>query len=157
MLNANDKELGLFKNEIVLQDVGWDEEEMSWPLIALIAHDNQKEEIIGFATFNHDYLAKYRLIATASTGESLRRNVGLKVLTVLSGPEGGDAQISALVAAKQVSAVIFFVDPRTAHPHEPDIATLQRICNIHNVPLATNRSAANLFMAGLPHIKPDIK
>ena len=75
---------------------------------------------------------------TATTGQLLRQKVGLSVETVLSGPMGGDAQIAAMVAEGRVTAVLFFVDPLSAHPHDPDIRTLLRVCNVHDVPIATN-------------------
>jgi methylglyoxal synthase len=73
--------------------------------------------------------------------------VGLDVDAVLSGPMGGDAQIAALVAEGRFRAVFFFVDPLSAHPHDPDIQTVMRVCNVHNVPLATNVAGADLFLA----------
>ncbi len=78
---------------------------------------------------------------------SLREKVGLEVETVLSGPLGGDTQIAALVAEGRVRAVLFFVDPLSAHPHDPDIQAVLRVCNVHNVPIATNVAAADLFLA----------
>ena len=117
------------------------------PTLALIAHDGKKADLVAFATYNRTTLAEFRLIATATTGTILRDKVGLDVETVLSGPLGGDAQIAALVAEGQVRAVLFFVDPLSAHPHDPDIRTVQRVCNVHNVPIATNVAAADLFLA----------
>ena len=117
------------------------------PTLALIAHDGKKADLVAFATYNRTTLAKFRLIATATTGTILRDKVGLDVEMVLSGPLGGDAQIAALVAEGRVRAVLFFVDPLSAHPHDPDIRTVQRVCNVHNVPIATNVAAADLFLA----------
>jgi methylglyoxal synthase len=114
--------------------------------LAIIAHDGRKADLIAFATWNRDALARFHLVATATTGQSLRHKVGLVVDTVLSGPMGGDAQIAAMVAEGRVSAVLFFVDPLSAHPHDPDIRTLLRVCNVHEVPIATNVAAANLFL-----------
>lgn len=117
------------------------------PTLALIAHDGKKADLVAFATYNRTTLAEFHLIATATTGTLLRDKVGLAVETVLSGPLGGDAQIAALVAEGRVRAVLFFVDPLSAHPHDPDIRTVQRVCNVHNVPIATNVAAADLFLA----------
>jgi methylglyoxal synthase len=78
----------------------------------------------------------------------VREKVGLEVQELLSGPEGGDAQIAALVATGRVDAVFFFVDPLSAQPHDPDIRALLRVCNVHNVPLATNLATADLIIAG---------
>jgi methylglyoxal synthase len=117
------------------------------PTLALIAHDGKKADLVAFATYNRDALAEFRLVATATTGTLLREKVGLEVERVLSGPLGGDAQIAAMVAEGRVRAVFFFADPRSAHPHDPDIRTVQRVCNVHNVPIATNVAAADLFLA----------
>ena len=117
---------------------------MSQPLktVALIAHDNKKDDMIAFAQEHKDVLERYHLIATGTTGKLINEHVGLNVERMLSGPLGGDAQIAALVAEKKVAAVFFFIDPLGKHPHDPDINTLLRICNVHNVPLATNTSTA---------------
>ena len=116
------------------------------PVIAIIAHDGRKTDLVAFATYNRDRLAQHRLIATASTADLLRDKVGLDVESVLSGPMGGDAQIAARVVEGEVDVVLFFVDPLSAHPHDPDIRTLLRICNVHNIPLATNLASADLFL-----------
>lgn len=115
--------------------------------IALIAHDGRKADMVAFATFNRDRLAEFDLVATATTGDLLIEKVGLPCHKVLSGPHGGDAQIAAIVAEGLVKAVIFLVDPLTSHPHDPDIQTVLRVCNVHNVPIATNVAAADLFVA----------
>lgn len=117
------------------------------PMLALIAHDGKKTDLVAFATYNRAALAEFDLVATGTTGQLLRDKVGLTVETVLSGPLGGDAQIAARVAEGQVRAVIFFTDPLSAHPHDPDIQTVLRVCNVHNVPIATNVAAADLFLA----------
>jgi methylglyoxal synthase len=116
--------------------------------IALIAHDGKKADMVAFATFNREKLAAYHLIATETTGKLLRDKVGLDVEILLSGPLGGDAQIAARVAQGEVAGVIFFVDPLNAHPHDPDIQGLLRVCNVHNVPLATNVATADLIVSG---------
>lgn len=115
--------------------------------IALIAHDGRKADLVAFATFNRDRLAEFDLVATATTGNLLIEKVGLACQRVLSGPDGGDAQIAAMVAEGLVKAAIFLVDPLTSHPHDPDIQTVLRVCNVHNVPIATNVAAADLFVA----------
>ncbi|MGA2512342.1 MAG: methylglyoxal synthase [Candidatus Limnocylindrales bacterium] len=115
--------------------------------IALIAHDGRKADLVAFATYNRDRLAEFDLVATATTGDLLIEKVGLPCAKVLSGPQGGDAQIAAMVAEGSVKAVIFLVDPLTSHPHDPDIQTVLRVCNVHNVPIATNVAAADLFVA----------
>lgn len=115
--------------------------------IALIAHDGKKVDMVAFATFNRERLAAFDLVATSTTGALLGDKVGLSCERVLSGPHGGDAQIAAMVAEGTVKAVIFLVDPLTSHPHDPDIQAVLRVCNVHNVPIATNVAAADLFMA----------
>jgi methylglyoxal synthase len=114
--------------------------------LAVIAHDGRKADLVAWATYNRSRLAAHAVYATATTGRLLRDKVGLTVHSLLSGPLGGDAQIAAMVAEERIGAVFFFVDPLTAHPHDPDINTLLRVCNVHNVPIATNVAAADLFL-----------
>ncbi len=115
--------------------------------LALIAHDGRKADLIAWATFNRDRLSEFDLVATGTTATLLRDKVGLEVDAVLSGPMGGDAQIAAMVAEGRIRAVFFFVDPLSAHPHDPDIQTVMRVCNVHTVPIATNVAGADLFLA----------
>jgi methylglyoxal synthase len=123
--------------------------------LALIAHDGKKADLVAFATYNRAALAEFRLVATATTGRLLQEKVGLEVETVLSGPYGGDTQIAARVAEGRISAVLFFVDPLSAHPHDPDVQAVLRVCNVHNVPIATNVASADLFLgASLPGPDP---
>lgn len=110
--------------------------------LALIAHDGKKADMVAFALRFKDVLERYELIATSTTGSLLADKCGLKVTRMLSGPIGGDAQIAAQVAEGKIEAVFFFVDPLGKHPHDPDIQSLMRICNAHNVPLATNSATA---------------
>lgn len=117
--------------------------------IALIAHDGKKDDMIRFARAHTSELSRVEIIATGTTGERLARSTGLPVTRMLSGPYGGDAQIAARVAEGGVIAVIFLVDPLYAHPHEPDIQGLLRICNVHNIPVATNEATAELILRGL--------
>jgi methylglyoxal synthase len=119
------------------------------PLIALIAHDRKKDDMVGFATSYQAQLGSCRLIATGTTGQRIAQATGLEVERMLSGPMGGDAQIAARVAQREVTAVIFLVDPLFAHPHEPDIQGLLRVCNLYDVPLATNLATAHMVMLGL--------
>lgn len=106
--------------------------------IALIAHDAKKEEMVRFSLKYYLLLKHCRLVATSTTGLLIKEATGLNVFCCLSGPMGGDQQIGSLVAQGKVDAVIFFRDPLTAQPHEPDITALLRVCDVHNVPLATN-------------------
>lgn len=116
--------------------------------LALIAHDHKKVDLVSWAQFNRETLSKFKLIATAQTGRMLTEKVGLEVEMVLSGGEGGDTQIAARIASKEIGAVFFFVDPLSSMPHDPDIRALMRVCNVHNIPLATNLAAADLIIAG---------
>jgi diacylglycerol kinase (ATP) len=111
--------------------------------VALIAHDRKKDDIVKFVEQHIAILSRYRLIATGTTGQRIQEGTALPVERMLSGPMGGDAQISAQVAEGQVVAVIFLLDPLYAQPHEPDIQALQRICAVYNVPLATNLATAD--------------
>ena len=115
--------------------------------LAVIAHDGRKADLVAWATYNRVRLAEFDIVATATTGALLREKVGLEVESVLSGPMGGDAQIAALVAVGQIRAVFFFTDPLSAHPHDPDIQTVMRVCNVHKVAIATNVASADLFLA----------
>jgi len=119
------------------------------PRLALIAHDNKKVDFVAWATYNRETLAQFDLVATRHTARLVRDKVGLEIAELLSGPEGGDAQIAALVATGAVGAVFFFVDPLWAQPHDPDIRALLRVCNVHNVPLATNLGTADLIITAL--------
>ena len=121
--------------------------------LALISHDNKKIDLLAWANYNRETLRRFRLIATATTGRFLREKVGLEVETVLSGPHGGDVQIAARVAAREIDAVFFFVDPLTAQPHDPDIQALMRVCNAQNVPLAANLATADLIITGLAAVE----
>lgn len=116
------------------------------PVLALVAHDEKKGTLADFCVQHRQALEGWELIATGSTGKGISEATGLPVQCYLSGPEGGDAQIAARVALGEVAAVIFLVDPLNTHPHDPDIQTLQRICNVHNVPIATNVTTAELIV-----------
>ncbi len=113
--------------------------------IALIAHDGKKAEMVSFILQNKEYLEGYTLYATGTTGQHIE-NAGFKVQRLLSGPLGGDAQIATMVAEKTIDMVIFFRDPLDKHPHEPDVQMLMRLCDVHNIPLATNPASAELFL-----------
>ena len=119
-------------------------------LIAIIAHDGKKAEMVQFLNENADILHKneIELVSTGTTGTKVEK-AGFKVEKMLSGPLGGDAQIASLVASGKCNMVIFFRDPLENHPHEPDIAMLMRLCDVHDVPLATNPSSASLLLKGV--------
>lgn len=117
--------------------------------VALVAHDKKKLDLAIFVKDHEDILKRFSLIATSTTGSVLENKTELKVERLLSGPQGGDMQVGARIAEDSVSAVIFFRDPLTAQPHEPDVSALMRICDVHEVPLATNLGTAEAIMAWL--------
>nr|WP_230290702.1 methylglyoxal synthase [Deinococcus sp. 14RED07] len=117
--------------------------------VALIAHDKKKLELALFALSHRDTLANFHLVATGTTGGILAKQTGLQVERVLSGPLGGDQQIGARLAEERVLAVFFFRDPLTAQPHEPDVSALVRLCDVHDIPLATNPASAEALMLWL--------
>ena len=116
--------------------------------IALIAHDGKKPEMVSFVMRNKTFLSKTKIFATWTTGSHIEKE-GFNVEKLLSGPRGGDAQIAALLATENVDIVIFFRDPLDKHPHEPDVQMLMRLCDVHNVPLATNPATADLLVKAL--------
>ena len=119
--------------------------------IALIAHDKKKEIMMRFCNENKDILAKHSLFATGTTGRMISESSGLNVHRFLSGPLGGDQQIGAKIASGEMNLVIFFRDPLTAQPHEPDVSALLRLADVHSVPLATNVSTAKVMLDSLEH------
>lgn len=118
-------------------------------LIALIAHDAQKDELLEIVTAFREPLARERLVATGTTGVRIAEATGLDVRCVASGPHGGDLQIGAMVSTGEVKLVVFLRDPLSAHPHEPDVQALLKVCDVHDVPLATNRATAMLCLAAM--------
>jgi methylglyoxal synthase len=119
------------------------------PSVALIAHDARKEQMVAFVRRHAAFLATQRLLATRTTGTLIQQQTGLVVEAMLSGPMGGDLQIGARVATGEVRAVVFLRDPLTAHPHEPDIAALLKVCDVYNVPLATNEATGDILVRHL--------
>lgn len=118
--------------------------------IAVIAHDGKKAEMVQFLMEHLSALKQNNIsiVATGTTGKHAQKS-GLEVECLLSGPLGGDAQIAAQVAEGKIDMVFFFRDPMDKHPHEPDIQMLMRICDVHNVPLATNPATASSLMKSL--------
>lgn len=117
--------------------------------IALIAHDRKKEELVSFVRQHRDAFGRHELVATGTTGRLIREQVGLNVHCYLSGPMGGDQQIGSEIALGQIDAVFFFRDPLTAHPHEPDVSALLRLCDVQGVPVATNSATAAWLVKAL--------
>jgi methylglyoxal synthase len=114
--------------------------------LALVAHDAKKEDMVRLVMAHEEELSGLELTATRSTGRLIEERTGLKVRLLESGSMGGDQQVGALVANEAIKAVIFLRDPLTAHPHEPDVSALLRVCDVHNVPLATNLTTAEAVL-----------
>ncbi len=122
-------------------------------VLALVAHDEKKDDLLRLAKRYRSSLARLHLLATSHTGTLLSEELGLPVERFRSGPEGGDIQIGARIVQGDVDAVVFLRDPLTAHPHEPDVSALLRICDAHCIPLATNIATAEAvlhLLAGHP-------
>jgi methylglyoxal synthase len=117
--------------------------------VALIAHDDEKPEMIDLAESYTQLLSRFDLVGTGTTGKRITEETGLDVERKASGPLGGDAQIAAEVAEDRLDGIIFLRDPLTAQPHEPDISALLRICDVHDTPLATTRTSAEYLLDGL--------
>lgn len=117
--------------------------------IALIAHDNMKNDLVEFTKKHVDFFKKYPLVATGTTGKRIAEATGLEIHRYQSGPIGGDQQIGADIAMNEMEAVFFFRDPLTAQPHEPDISALIRLADVHKTPIATNQSTAELLVTAL--------
>lgn len=114
--------------------------------IALIAHDKKKADITKLAIKYKDVLAKHELYATGTTGTMIMGETGLKITRMKSGPLGGDQQIGSMVAEGMLDMIIFLRDPLTAQPHEPDVSALLRLCDVMDIPLATNAASSTIFL-----------
>ncbi|WP_342525699.1 methylglyoxal synthase [Chryseomicrobium sp. FSL W7-1435] len=117
--------------------------------IALIAHDKKKDDLIQFVTAYRDTLLKHDLYATGTTGSRIENEVGVSIHKFKSGPLGGDQQIGSAIADNLMDMVIFFRDPLTAQPHEPDVTALIRLCDVYQIPLATNMGTAEVLLKGI--------
>ena len=117
--------------------------------IALIAHDKKKNDLIQFVTAYKPIFEKHTLFATGTTGLKIQEATSLPVTRFQSGPLGGDQEIGAMIAKNNMDMVIFFRDPLTAQPHEPDVSALIRLCDVYAVPLATNMGTAEILVRSL--------
>jgi len=118
-------------------------------MIALIGHDQKKDDLLDFVKRHHDFFKSQTLVATGNTGKRLSDELGLTVERVEHGPHGGDLIIGGRAAEGKIKAILFFRDPLTAQPHEPDVSALMRVCDVHSVPLATNPATAEAVVAWL--------
>lgn len=121
---------------------------MSQPLrLALIAHDEKKDDLVAFAQLHADFLGVCDLVATGTTGQRVMEACpGLQIRRMKSGPLGGDQQIGALIAEGKIDALIFFVDPLTPLPHDVDVKALMRLAIVYDIPMALNRATAEIIL-----------
>lgn len=117
--------------------------------IALIAHDKKKQDMTSLAVKYKEVLSKHDLYATGTTGTLIMGETGLAINRMKSGPVGGDQQIGSMIACSELDLVIFLRDPLTAQPHEPDVSALLRLCDVVNIPLATNLASAEIMLTAL--------
>ena len=114
--------------------------------IALIAHDEKKDEMVNFSIAYEPIFSKHTLYATGTTGKRIMAETDLSINRLMSGPLGGDQQIGAMIATGEMDLIIFFRDPLTAQPHEPDVSALLRLSDVYSIPLATNIATAELLI-----------
>ena len=115
--------------------------------LALVAHDNRKNDLIEWVEYNKDRLIRHKLVCTGTTGRMVEKTTGIDVTTLKSGPLGGDQQMGALIAEGRIDILIFFWDPMQPQPHDVDVKALLRISSLYNIPTACNRSTADFLIS----------
>ncbi len=121
-------------------------------VIALVAHDSKKPDLVEWVKFNRDTLQKYAIYATHSTGTEIKKHVDLEINLLLSGPHGGDAQTGAMIAEGRIDVLIFLWDPLTPQPHDVDVKALLRLAVLYDIPMACNKTTAD-FLISSPMFK----
>ncbi|MBG0764605.1 MAG: methylglyoxal synthase [Tissierellales bacterium] len=113
--------------------------------IALVAHDNRKQDLLEWVSENKEKLSKHKLFGTGSTSKLVRDEIGIEVKSYKSGPLGGDQQIGSKISEGKIDFMIFFWDPLTSQPHDPDVKALLRIAVLYDIPVAMNRATADFL------------
>lgn len=122
---------------------------MAIKTIGLVAHDEKKDDMVAFVTAHKGRLSQFALVGTGTTGGRVARETGLAVVALKSGPLGGDAQLGAMIAEGRLDALIFFIDPMSALPHDVDVKALTRLATLYDIPVAYNKSTAEAVLAAL--------
>jgi methylglyoxal synthase len=125
------------------------------PVVALVAHDRRKDELVEWAQYNRGTLSRCSIFATRTTGMTLQSALATPLRLLLSGPLGGDAQLGSLIAEGRVDAVFFFWDPLTPQPHDVDVKALLRLAVLYDVPIACNRSSADHIISSPLFAEPE--
>lgn len=115
--------------------------------IALVAHDNMKDDLLEWAHYNREVISRHELIGTGTTARLLSEALELPVFSLESGPLGGDQQLGALITSQEIDLVIFFWDPLEPQPHDTDVKALLRVCVVWNLPVACNRATADFVVS----------